>query len=89
MPSRLTNAPASFQRALNVVLTKHMPETCLFYPNDIITYSNIIGDHIDEVENMLTNLRHVSTRLKLRKCKLRSTGVEYFRHIIKPRKLKN
>lgn len=87
MPFGLTNAPASFQRALDVVLTKYKWETCLVYLDDIIIYSNNVEDHIDHVDEILTSLNQAGITLKIKKCKFFTKTVEYLGHIIMPGKL--
>ena len=56
MPFGLTNAPASFQRALDLILTKFKWKTCLIYLDDIIIFSNSVEDHIRHVDEVLQAL---------------------------------
>lgn len=43
----LTNAPASFRRELDVILTKYKWGTCLVYHDDIVVFSK-------SIENIMT-----------------------------------
>ena len=83
-PFGLTNAPASFQRALDQILQKYKWKTCLIYLDDIIIYSNSIEEHIRHVDEILTALGEASVTLNIEKCKFFTKTVEYLGHIIKP-----
>ena len=87
MPFGLTNAPASFQRALDLILTKFKWKTCLIYLDDIIIFSNSIEEHIRHVDEVLQALREAGVTLNIEKSKFFTTKVEYLGHIIKPGKL--
>eukprot|EP00171_Calliarthron_tuberculosum_P018627 IDg18627t1 len=39
MPFGLLNAPASFQRALDIILARYKWKTCLVYLDDVIVFS--------------------------------------------------
>lgn len=83
----LTNAPASFQRTSDVILTKIKWHTCLVYIDDIIICSNTVKDHIRNVNEILTALSLAGVTLKIKKCRLFSDAVAYLGHIIKPSRL--
>ncbi len=87
MPFGLTNAPASFQRALDMILTKYKWKQCLIYLDDVIVFSNSIEDHIQHVDDILSCLAHAGVTLKIKKCSFFTTTVEYLGHIIKPGRL--
>ena len=57
MPFGLTNVPATFQRALDVILNRFKLKTCLVYIDDIIIFSKTVDDHIDHVDEILGTLR--------------------------------
>ena len=87
MPFGLTNAPASFQRALDLILTKYKWKTCLIYLDDIIVYSKTVEEHINHVDDILRCLSAAGVTLKIKKCKFFTTTVEYLGHVIKPGQL--
>ncbi len=87
MPFGLTNAPASFQRALDLILTKYKWKTCLIYLDDVIIYSKTVEEHIDHVDEVLRCLADAGVTLKIKKCKFFTSTVEYLGHIIKPGRL--
>ena len=87
MPFGLTNAPASFQRALDMILTKYKWKTCLVYLDDVIIFSKTVEEHIQHVDEVLSYLAKAGVTLKIAKCKFFTTTVEYLGHIIRPGKL--
>lgn len=46
----LTIAPATFQCALDLILTQFGWKTCLEYVEDVIIYSKTVEDHIRHVK---------------------------------------
>ena len=87
MPFGLTNAPATFQRALDMILTKYKWQTCLIYLDDVIIYSKNVEEHIQHVDEILHCLSKAGVTLKIKKCKFFTTTVDYLGHVIKPGKL--
>ncbi len=49
MPFALTNAPATFQRTLDIFLSTYKWKTCLVYLDDVIIFSDDIEDHFGHV----------------------------------------
>lgn len=87
MPSGLTSAPASFQHALDIVLTKCKWKTCLVYLDYIIIVLNSIEEHIDHVNNILYSLQEASAALKIRTRRFFTNKDKYICHIVRPKKL--
>ena len=84
LPFGLTNAPASFQRALDVILARFKWKTCLIYLDDIIVFSRDVESHIDHVDQILSVLRHAGISLKIDKCDFFTKTVKYLGHIVRP-----
>ena len=70
MPFGLCNAPATFQRVMNVALAGLDPEVCLMYLGDIIVHSVDSESHLVRLERLLTNLVASGLKLKVSKCQL-------------------
>ena len=83
MPFGLTNAPASFQRALDLILSRFKWKTCLIYLDDVIIYSRSMEEHIDHVDEVLRCLSAAGVTLKIKKGNFVSSTVEHLGHIIK------
>lgn len=88
-PFGLTNAPATFQRAVDILLNRSNWRSCLVYLDDIIIFSTSMDDHWTHDEDVLTVLRVAGTTLKLRKRVLFTHVVKYLCHIICPGGLTN
>ncbi|MGH0053304.1 MAG: reverse transcriptase/ribonuclease H family protein, partial [Sphaerochaetaceae bacterium] len=84
MPFGLMNAPATFQRALDMILSRFKWKTCLVYLDDVIIYSNNMDDHFKHVEEILSCLSNAGITLKLKKCDFFTDTVNYLGHKIRP-----
>jgi len=80
----LTNAPATFQRALDIILFRLTWKTCLVYLDDAIVFSDTPENHVRALDEALTRLGRAGVTLKAKKCQFFQTSVEYLGHIISP-----
>ena len=87
MPFGLRNAPATFQRALDNILSELRWQTCLIYLDDAIVFSKDTNKHVAHVEQMLTLLRSAGVSLKVKECEFFQPKVDYLGHVITPGKL--
>eukprot|EP00171_Calliarthron_tuberculosum_P001622 IDg1622t1 len=87
LKSVLTNAPATFQRALDIIFSKYNWQTFLVYLDDIIVFSRSHEEHIDHVDRILTSLETARVSLKLRSCNFFTDRIKYLGHIIRAGKL--
>ena len=65
MPFGLHNGPATFQRALYLLLGKLKWTFALVYLVDVIIYSQSLDDHLKHVDYVLSHLRNAGVSLKL------------------------
>ena len=84
MPFGLCNAPATFQRAMDILLAGIRWKSCLVYLDDIIIFSKEVDEHIKHVEQVLEKLQSAGVSLKLKKCKFFAKTVDYLGHVIRP-----
>ena len=84
MPFGLKNAPATFQRALDMILSGYNWKTCLVYIDDVIIYSRTGEDHLRDVDSVLQVLKQAGVSLKFDKCRFFTDSVRYLGHIIRP-----
>ena len=84
MPLGLTNAPATFQRTLDIVLSSFKWKSCLVYLDDVIIFSKDMESHFAHVEDILKALGQAGITLKLSKCSFFTDTVKYLGHVIKP-----
>ena len=87
MPFGLRNAPATFRRALDIILGGVRWLTCLIYLDDVIVYSKDAETHLRHVDEVLRLLRRTGVTLKLRKCSFFQMKLDYVGHGIAPGKL--
>ena len=96
MPFGLKTAPATFQRAMEVILAGLTFEICLCYLDDVIVFGKTLTEHNDRLKTVLTRFRDNNLRVKLAKCVFASPQVTYLGHCISrqgvspdPTKLRN
>ena len=70
MPVGLTNAPATFQRLLSIVIHGHLGHICLAYLDDILVFVKDVADHLQRLRLVFDRLREDCLKLKPSKCKL-------------------
>jgi len=87
MPFCLINAPATFQRALEIILSGVKWQSCLIYLDDVIVYSKTGEEHVGHVHRVLRLLCDAEVTLRLPKCRFFRQTVEYLGHEIKPGRL--
>jgi len=87
LPFGLVNAPASFQRALDIILSELRWKTCLFYLDDVIVFSRTAEDHIKHLREVLLLLEKAGVTCKPVKCNFFQREVEYLGHIVRPGQL--
>ncbi|GBG84195.1 hypothetical protein CBR_g38166 [Chara braunii] len=68
MPFDLTNAPATFQTAMNDIFRDILEEYVLVYLDDILVYSRTLEDHLRHLRNVLQRLCKHDFYSKLSKC---------------------
>ena len=83
----LTNAPATFQRALDIILSGLKWQICLVYLDYVIIFSANAEQHVKDVDTVLHRLREARVTLNLEKCTWFSDEVEYLGHIVRPGQL--
>ena len=82
MPFGLKNAPATFQRLMNSVLTGLQGLECLVYLDDIVVYGASLEEHNKRLEKILQRLRGSNLKLQPEKCEFLRKEVIYLGHII-------
>lgn len=84
----LKNAPATFQRAVEVVLSSAKGLFALVYINDIIMFSRSIEDHFRHLGRILTLISDAGFSLKLKKCIFLRREIDYLGHVVRLHKLR-
>ncbi|KAK3083976.1 hypothetical protein FSP39_006179 [Pinctada imbricata] len=82
MPFGLCNAPATFERLLETVLSGLQWNVCLIYLDDIIVYGSTFDKMIENLVKVFDKLQEAGLKLKARKCALFSKQVKYLGHVV-------
>ena len=80
VPFGLCNAPATFSRLMDRVLSGLHWETCLFYLDDIIVFSSTWEEHLARLRQVFERLRHADLKLGAEKCAFAAKEVSYLGH---------
>ena len=81
MPFGLKNAPATFQRAVDIIVSRVKWETALVYFDDVIVYLRTVTEHMAHVREVLRLLHTEGVSLKLAKY----TFFRHFRNLSRAR----
>ena len=80
MPFGPTNAPATFQRLMDLVLAGLHWKCCLVYLDDIIVFTKTVGDHISRLREVFQCIRDARLKLKSSKWQLFRQSVTFLGH---------
>ncbi|WVZ49391.1 hypothetical protein U9M48_000757 [Paspalum notatum var. saurae] len=82
MPFGLSNAPATFQALMNMVLHPILCRFVLVFFDDILIFSNTWTEHLHHVRTVLTALQEHELYLKRSKCSFGAGTVAYLGDVI-------
>ena len=82
MPFGLCNAPASFQRMMELCMGDRYLDSCLVFLDDVIVFSKSFDEHLTRLDNVLKKLHEAGLKLKPSKCQFMKTSVKYLGHVI-------
>ena len=82
IPFGLTNAPATFQRAPDILLSQYKWRSCLVYMDDVTIFSRCLDSHVSHFEQVLSSLSCAGGTLKLKKCEFFTKEVRYLGRVI-------
>ena len=82
MPFGLSNAPATFQRMMEVVLSGLQFERCLVYIDDVIVFGDSYDSHYKNLEAVFQRLRKANLKLKGKKCSFLKKEATYLDHVL-------
>jgi len=87
LPFGLCNPPATFQRAIDMILSGVKWQNVLVYLYDLIIFSADAESHLSHLDTVLTLLRKHGVTLNAQKCHVYSNEVEYLGHVVRPGRL--
>ena len=82
MPFGLCNAPATFQRLMDIVLTGLQWTSCLVYLDDIIVLGRIFTEHLSNLGSVFSRICDAGLKIKREKCSFLKEKVKYLSHIV-------
>ena len=82
LPFGLSNAPATFERLMELVLVGLPLTVCLVYLDDIIVHAQSFQEELDRLRVVFDRLRSANLKLNPKKCLLFQHGVNYLGHKI-------
>ena len=82
MPFGLCNAPATFERLMEQVMSGLQWEILLIYLDDIIVFGQSVEETEERLRVVLSRLRDAGLKLKPSKCQLFQRSVSYLGHIV-------
>ncbi|XP_041376682.1 uncharacterized protein LOC121389136 [Gigantopelta aegis] len=80
----LCNAPATFARAMNLVLRGLTWNVALAFLDDILVMGKDQGDHLTNLRSVFNRFREYGLKFKPKKCELFQTKVEFLGRVIGP-----
>lgn len=88
MPFGLKNAPVTFQRLIDVVLSGLQGVEMFVYLDDIVIYAKSLADHAIKFAKLAERLRSANLRLQPDKCRFLAREVTYLGHVISSKGVK-
>ena len=82
MPFGLKNAPATFQRLMNNILTGLQGNRCFVYLDDIVIFADTLENHNKKLTEIFDRLQKFNLKLKPEKCEFLRKEVIYLGHKI-------
>ena len=75
MPFGLCNAPATFQRLMEMCMGDMNLRDCLVYLDDVIIFSTTFEEHIDRLQAVFSRLKEFNLKLKATRCEFMKSEV--------------
>eukprot|EP00794_Sanderia_malayensis_P000881 gene881-biopygen146 len=82
MPFGLANAPATFQRLMDLVLSGLHWTHCLVYLDDVVVFAATEEEHLKRLDMVLEQIAKANLTLKPSKCQWLRDSVKFLGHIV-------
>ncbi|UYV63913.1 K02A2.6-like [Cordylochernes scorpioides] len=82
MPFGLCNAPATFERLMELVLRGLTWKTCLVYLDDVMVMGRTFEEHLKNLQEIFNRFKAANLGLNPRKCQLFQKKVEFLGHTV-------
>ena len=77
LPFGLANAPPTFQRFMDLLLSGLSMDVCLAYLDDLVLHSKTPEEHLERLEEVFRRLQDANLKLKPSKCSLMQTEISF------------
>ncbi|CAK1586146.1 unnamed protein product [Parnassius mnemosyne] len=82
MPFGLCNAPATFERLMELVLNGLIGDDCLVYLDDTIIVGRTFEDHLQNLERVLMKIQSANLKFSPKKCSLLKRQVSFLGYVV-------
>ena len=82
LPFGLSNAPRTFQRVMDIVLSGLIGIVCFVYLDDVVIYARDLKEHEEKFQQAMDRLRAANLKLQYEKCEFLKKEVVYLGHVI-------
>ncbi|CAG5014564.1 unnamed protein product [Parnassius apollo] len=82
MPFGLCNAPPTFERLMELVITGLIGDACLVYLDDIIIVGLTFEEHLQNLERVLMKIQSANVKLSPKKCSIFKRQVNFLGYVV-------
>ena len=82
MPFGLCNAPATFQRLMEMCMGDMNLRDCFIYLDDVVIFSATFEEHLERLQAVFSRLQEHNFKLKPSKCEFLKSEITYLGHIV-------
>ena len=82
MPLGLTNAPATFQRLINLTFQDLLYKCIMVYLDDILVFSKDVDEHLQHLRWVFERLHQETFMAKCQNCEFGRSCVKYLGHVV-------
>ena len=82
LPFGLKNAPAHFQKMMEIILSGLHWKRCIIYIDDIILFSTTFDDHLTTIREVFDALTKANLKIKPSKCTFVRPELNFLGHVI-------
>ena len=82
MPFGLCNAPATFERLMDMVLKGLKWKTCLVYLDDVMVMGRNFNEHLENLKEIFQRFRSANLKPNPKKCSLFQRKVDFLGHTV-------
>ena len=82
LPFGLCNAPGTFERIMDNMLTGMLGTQCMAYLDDVVVFGKTFQECNQRLQRVLRRIAEAGLKLKTNKCKLFRRQVKFLGHVV-------